>query len=366
MDNALTIVILLAIVVGVSAIAGKYAVSAPLVLIVVGIVGSYVSFVPNFELTPEIVLVGFLPPLLYAAAIRTSLIDFKANLRPIALLSVGLVLFTTVVVGFLVSALLDIPLAAGFALGAVVAPPDAVAATAIARRIGLPRRVVTILEGESLVNDATAIVTLRTSIAAISGSVSVWQVGAGFAVSAIGGVAVGLFVAFVVSKLRRRIEDELTDVAVSLLTPWLAYIPAEEIHVPGVDTHPSGVLAVVVAGIILGHRSPVIQSGSSRLFERTNWATISYVLENSVFLLIGLQIRDILNALSRSDLSGTRITVSCIAVLVTVIVVRMVWVFPTTYLPRLVPSVAASGAEWSRWRRCSCCQRRLRSARFWC
>ncbi len=342
MDTALTFVTLLAIVVGVSAIAGKRNLSAPLVLIVVGIVGSYLSFVPNFKLTPEIVLVGLLPPLLYAAAIRTSLVDFKANLRPIALLSVGLVLFTTVVVGFLVSWLLDIPLAAGFALGAVVAPPDAVAATAIARRIGLPRRVVTILEGESLVNDATAIVTLRTSIAAISGTVSVWQVGAGFLVSAVGGVAIGLFVALVIGKLRRRIEDELTDVAVSLLTPWLAYIPAEEIHVPGVDTHPSGVLAVVVAGIILGHKSPVIQSGASRLFERTNWATISYVLENSVFLLIGLQIRGILDDVSQSDLTTTRIVWSCIAVLVTVIVVRMVWVFPSTYLPRLIPRVAES------------------------
>ncbi|MRJ76596.1 Na+/H+ antiporter [Aeromicrobium sp. SMF47] len=340
MDTAFTLVTLLATVVAVSALAGKYGLSAPLVLIVVGIAGSYISVFPDYRLTPEIVLVGLLPPLLYAAAIRTSLIDFEANLRPIALLSVGLVLFTTVVVGFLVSALLDIPLAAGFALGAVVAPPDAVAATAIARRIGLPRRVVTILEGESLVNDATAIVTLRTSIAAISGSVSAWQVGAGFVVSAVGGVAIGLAVAMVVGRIRRHIQDEVTDVAVSLLTPWIAYLPAEEIHVPGLDSQPSGVLAVVVAGIILGHKSPIIQSGASRLFERTNWATISYVLENSVFLLIGLQIRTIVDDARGSDLSATRITLSCIAVLVTVIVVRMVWVFPATYLPRLIPSVA--------------------------
>lgn len=342
METALTLVTLLAIAVGVSALADRRGLSAPLVLIVVGIGGSYMPYVPDFELTPEIVLIGLLPPLLYAAAIRTSLIDFKANLRPIGLLSIGLVLFTTVIVGFLVSSLLDIPLAAGFALGAVVAPPDAVAATAIARRIGLPRRVVTILEGESLVNDATAIVTLRTSIAAISGTVSVWQVGAGFLVSAIGGVAIGLVVAFVIGKLRRRIDDELTDVAVSLLTPWIAYLPAEEIHIPGVDAQPSGVLAVVVAGIILGHKSPVIQSGASRLFERTNWATISYVLENSVFLLIGLQIRDIVDDVRASDLSAMRITLSCIAVLLTVIVVRLLWVFPATYLPRLIPSVAAA------------------------
>ncbi|MCL3817936.1 Na+/H+ antiporter [Aeromicrobium wangtongii] len=340
METALTFVTLLAIVVAVSAIADKFSMSPPLVLIVVGIIGSYLSFVPDFELTPEIVLVGLLPPLLYAAAIRTSLIDFRANLRPIALLSIGLVLFTTVVVGFLVSALLDVSLAVGFALGAVVAPPDAVAATAIARRVGLPRRVVTILEGESLVNDATAIVTLRTSIAAIAGTVSVWQIGAGFVISAVGGVLIGLAVAFGVGKLRRRIEDNQTDVAVSLLTPWVAYLPAEEIHVPGLDSQPSGVLAVVVAGVILGHKSPLIQSGGSRLFERTNWATISYVLENSVFLLIGLQIRSIVDAIGDSDLSATRITISCVAVLVAVIVLRFIWVFPATYLPRLIPRIA--------------------------
>nr|MCW2727530.1 Na+/H+ antiporter [Aeromicrobium sp.] len=341
MDTALTFVTLLAIVVAVSSVADRFKVSPPLVLIVVGIIGSYLSFVPDFELTPEIVLVGLLPPLLYAAAIRTSLIDFRANMRPIALLSVGLVLFTTVVVGFLVAALLDVPLAVGFALGAVVAPPDAVAATAIARRVGLPRRVVTILEGESLVNDATAIVTLRTSIAAIAGTVSVWQVGAGFFVSAVGGVLIGLAVAFVVGRLRRRIQDDLTDVAVSLLTPWVAYLPAEEIHIAGLDSQPSGVLAVVVAGIILGHKSPLIQSGGSRLFERTNWATISFVLENSVFLLIGLQIRSIVDALDNSELSAMRIATSCAAVLVAVIVLRFVWVFPVTYLSRLVPKVAS-------------------------
>ncbi len=250
-------------------------------------------------------LVGLLPPLLYAAAIRTSLVDFRANRRPIALLSIGLVLFTTAGVGLLVWWLLDVPLAVGFALGAVVAPPDAVAATSIARRIGLPRRVVTILEGESLVNDATAIVTLRASIAAIGGT---RQRLAGrrraSSLSAIGGVLIGVVVAIVVGKIRKLIQDDVTDVAVSLLTPWIAYLPAEEIHIPGVDGHPSGVLAVVVAGIILGHKSPLIQSASSRLFERTNWATISYVLENAVFLLIGLQVRSIVDDARRERRLG--------------------------------------------------------------
>ena len=344
MDVALTLVSLVAIAVAVSAVSERFSVAAPLGLIVVGIAGSYLPFVPEFELTPDIVLIGLLPPLLYAAAIRTSLVDFRANKRPIALLSVGLVLFTTAGVAVLVHAVLPgVGWAAAFALGAVVAPPDAVAATTIARRVGLPRRIVTILEGESLVNDATAIVALRVSIAAAGGTVSVWEVGLGFVVSALGGAVVGVLVALVVGKIRRRIDDTLTDVAFSLLTPWLAYLAAEGIHLPGLDTHPSGVLAVVVAGLLLGHKSHLIQSASSRLFERTNWATISFVLENVVFLLIGLQIRDIVDALGDDDaLSLGRVMAASVVVLVGVMVLRMVWVFPATYLPRLIPAVGRS------------------------
>ncbi len=339
MDIALTIVTIVAIAVAFSALSARYALSAPLVLIAVGICVSYLPFLPNVELTPELVLVGLLPPLLYAAAIRTSLIDFRTNKRPIALLSIGLVLFTTAGVGLLVWAMLDVPLSVGLALGAVVAPPDAVAATTIARRIGLPRRIVTILEGESLVNDATAIVTLRTAIAAIAGTVSIWEIGASFLLSAVGGVAVGLAVAFVVGKVRRLITDDITDVAVSLITPWLAYLLAEEIHLPGVEGEPSGVLAVVVAGLILGHKSPLIQSGTSRLFESTNWSTISFVLENAVFLLIGMQISSIVSDVGDSDLSPVLIASTCAAVLVAVIVLRMIWLVPVLYVPRMSQSV---------------------------
>ncbi len=339
MDVALTLVTVVAIAVAVTALTQRV-VSAPLALIVVGIAASYVPFVPDVELSPELVLIGLLPPLLYAAAIRTSLIDFRANKRPIALLSVGLVIFTTLGIGVLVHIVLPVDWPVAFAVGAVVAPPDAVAATTIARRVGLPRRVVTILEGESLVNDATAIVVLRTSIAAIAGTVSAWEVGLGFAVSAVGGTLIGLLVALVVGKIRRLVDDDLTDVALSLLTPWLAYLPAEEMRVPGVDQHASGVLAVVVAGLILGHKSPAIQSASSRLFERTNWATISFVLENSIFLLIGLQIRSIVSDLGDDDLSVARVVAASLAVLVGVIVLRAVWVFPATYLPRyMVPAI---------------------------
>jgi CPA1 family monovalent cation:H+ antiporter len=338
-EIALTLVTLIAIAIAGSVVADRYTVSTPLLLIVLGSAASFVPMVPRFELTPTIVLVGLLPPLLYASAIQTSLIDFAANRRPIALLSIGLVVFTVLGVGAVVHQLLAVSWPVAFALGAVVAPPDAVAASAVARRVGMPRRVVTILEGESLVNDATAIVTLRTAIAAMAGAVSAWQVGFGFLLSAVGGSVVGLAVALVIGKIRRRLQNDLADVAVSLLTPWIAYVLAEEVHLPGTDAHPSGVLAVVVAGLILGHKSPAIQSATSRLFERTNWATISFVLENSVFLLIGLQARSIVAGLGDEELGAGRIALIGLLVLATVIGLRMVWIYPATYLPRLIPSI---------------------------
>ena len=342
MDTALTLVVLLTIVVAVSSLASRLGISAPLVLIVFGAVVSYLPFVPDFELTPELVLIGLLPPLLYSAAIRTSLVDFREHKRAIVLLSVGLVIFTAFGIGLLMWAVLPITFAAAFALGAVVAPPDAVAATTIARRVGLPRRVVNILEGESLVNDATAIVMLRTAIAAVLGSVSLWEIGGGFILSVLGGVVIGFAIAFVVGLLRKHIHDDLTDVAVSLLTPWVAYLFAEEVRIPGVEGNPSGVLAVVVAGLILGHKSPIIQSASSRMIERTNWATISFVLENAVFLLIGMQVRSILDDLDKSELSSGLIMGAAAFALIGVIVLRIVWVIPATYLPRLIPKIARS------------------------
>jgi Na+/H+ antiporter len=338
-EIALTLVTLVAIAIAGSVIADRYAVSTPLLLIVLGAAASYVPFVPDFRLTPTIVLVGLLPPLLYAASIQTSLIDFAANRRPIALLSIGLVVFTVLGVGAVAHALLPIDWWVAFALGAVVAPPDAVASSAIARRVGMPRRIVTILEGESLVNDASAIVLLRAAIAAGAGAVTMMDLSIGFLVSALGGAAVGIVVALVVGQLRRRIKDDVTDVAISLLTPWLAYVPAEEIHIPGIDAHPSGVLAVVFAGLLLGHKSPVIQSATSRMFERTNWATLSFVLENAVFLLIGLQARDIIVILSHDEIGTGRVALVSGVVLLTVIALRMIWIYPATYLPRLIPSV---------------------------
>jgi monovalent cation/hydrogen antiporter len=205
MDVAGWLVFLVAVAAGTAALADRWQVSAPLLLALVGLAGSYVAFVPDVTLTPEIVLTGLLPPLLYTAAIRTSLIDIKANRRAIISLSLGLVVFSTFVVALVVWWLLPVPFSVAVALGAVVAPPDAVATTAIARRVGLPRQVVTILEGESLLNDATALVTLRTAIAAIAGTFSIWRVGGNFVLAAVGGAAVGVAVALALGLIRRHV-----------------------------------------------------------------------------------------------------------------------------------------------------------------
>jgi NhaP-type Na+/H+ or K+/H+ antiporter len=198
--------------------------------------------------------------------------------------------------------------------------------------VGMPRRMVTVLEGEGLVNDATALVALRSAIAATSSAVSIWGVGLSFVGTALGGVAVGLVVALVTGKLRKLIQDEITDTAVSLITPFLAYLAAEELH-------SSGVLAVVVAGLTLSHKAYLLQSASSRIFERTNWATIEFMLENTVFFLIGLQVRQIIEDAGHSGLPSGRVVLVCVAVPLTVMLVRPLWVFPMAYLPRHLPIV---------------------------
>jgi len=323
--SAFTILTLVAAVVAVTALAQRVRFPPPLALMLVGIGASYLPFLPVPTLSPGLVLYGFLPPLLYAAAIRSSVIDFREHRRPIASLSILLVVVTALGVGVITWLILPgISFAEGFALGAVVAPPDAVAATAIARSVGLPRRLVTILEGESLVNDATAITCLRVALAAAGGTVTVTTVTVGFLTAAVGGVLVGLAVAGLAVVVRRRVTTPVFDTAISLLVPFAAYLPAEAIHLLGF--HGSGVIAVVVAGLILGHKSPVIQSGQSRLSERVNWSTIQFVLENTVFLLIGLQARRIVGDLRGSNLSGTRIAGLCVAVLLGIIVLRLIWV----------------------------------------
>jgi CPA1 family monovalent cation:H+ antiporter len=323
MHVVLTLVGIVTVVIAVAGLCSRFDLPSPLLLIMVGVVGSYVPFIPDVHLEPEVVLFGLLPPLLYAAALQTSLVDFNANRRSILLLSVGLVAFTTAGVAVLVHALLpDLGWAPCFAIGAVVAPPDAIAATAIGRRIGLPRRIVTILEGESLLNDATALVALRTAI----GATVAWHVVAGdFLLAAGGGLAVGLAFFVVVGLVRRHLTDPVIDSGLSFLTPFAAYVAAEELHA-------SGVISVVVAGLLLGHKAPILQTAQSRIAERLNWRSIGFLLESSVFLLIGLQARTIIVDAVGGELTLARVLLVCGATLVAVIVLRLVWVFLARYL----------------------------------
>lgn len=323
MHVVLTLVGIVAVVLAVAGLCSRFDLPSPLVLIVVGVVGSYLPFVPDVQLEPEVVLFGLLPPLLYAASLQTSLVDFNANRRSILLLSVGLVAFTTGGVAVLVHALLpDLGWAPCFAIGAVVAPPDAVAATAIGRRIGLPRRIVTILEGESLLNDATALVALRTAIAATVA----WQVLArDFLLAAGGGLLVGLAFFLVIGVVRKQVTEPVLDTGLSFLTPFAAYVAAEEIHA-------SGVISVVVAGLLLGHKSPILQTAQSRIAERMTWRSIAFLLESGVFLLIGLQARTIIDNAVAGEVTVARILSLCGATLGAVIVLRLVWVFLARYL----------------------------------
>jgi len=338
---ALTLVAIAVVVVVIAAMSRRFGASAPLLLTAVGVVMSFVPAIPEVEVGPELILFGILPPLLYAASIRTSLVDLGANKRVIGLLSVGLVVFTAFGVALVVWTLLDVPFAAALALGGVVAPPDAVAATAVARRIGLPRRIVTILEGESLFNDATALVTVRAAILGIAGTVSMAEVGVDFLRASIGGIAVGLAVAWVLGQIRSRVNHTTTDTALSFIAPWLAYLPAEVIR-------SSGVLAVVVCGILLGHKAPVIQSAQSRTAERLNWTTIQYLLENAVFLIIGLQAHKIVTDVAASEYGLVPSIGLALAVLLAVMILRPIWVLAFGALISLAPGARRDGGYFRR------------------
>ena len=339
MELAALVVAIVLVVILVRRLTAPFGVPTPLALLVVGAVLSFVPGVPEVRLSSELVLYGLLPPLLYAAALGTSLLDVKAHRGAILSLSVGLVVFTAVGVGVVAYAMLPISFALALALGAIVAPPDAVAATSVARRIGLPRRITTILEGESLLNDATALVTLRTALAAAglfvahgvgSGGdetpeVTVASVGLDLLIASVGGVAVGVLAFFVIGLMRKHLTEVPADTALSFVAPYLAFVPAEQVGA-------SGVLAVVTAGLLLAHKAPVLQSAPSRLSERVNWSSITFVLENSVFLLIGLQIAALLDDVVNDDqLSTGRTLIVGLAVLVTCLVLRPVWMIPFTY-----------------------------------
>ena len=336
------VVAFVVVTVAITGFTGRVGWSAPIVLILVGTLVSLIPAVPHIGLDPELVLYGVIPPLLFAAAIRTSVRDVRARNDSILALSVGLVAFTVVVVGFVSWALIPaIPLAAAFALGAVVAPTDAVAVNAVAGRIPLPRRLVTVLEGESLLNDATALVALNASVVAILGVVNPWLVVGDFVLAVVGGIVVGFAVGWVLSLIRKQLKAPVLDTSLSLITPYLAFILAQSFG-------GSGVLAVVVAGLFLAYRSPSIQSAEARIAERLNWRTIDYLLQNAVFLFIGLNLVDIAKGAFAHSPGLWQTIGICFGILGTLVVSRFVWVMTLTLLYRRGPRFLR-GRSWS-WR----------------
>src|SRR2546426_5564000 len=265
----------------------------PIFLVLGGLALGFVPGMPSLQLAPDVVLVAVLPPLLYASAFFTSLRDLRANVRSISVLAVGLVIATTVAVAVVAHMAVDgLSWSAAFVLGAVVAPTDPIAATAIMRRLGVPRRVVTVVEGEALVNDGTALVLYRVAVtAAVSGAFSFWNASWHFLWSVVGGVGIGLVVGFLVAALRRRLDNPPVEVTISLMTGYLAFIPANAAGA-------SGVLAVVTAGVYLGWRTPELTSVRTRLQGEAMWEIVVFVLNALLFALVGLQLSRILDMLS--------------------------------------------------------------------
>ena len=295
-----------------------------------GVVTRLLPGLPRVELAPELVFLLFLPPLLFSAAFFTSPRDLARFARPIGMLAIGLVLATTLIVGVIVHTLAPaIPWAVAFLIGAVVSPPDAVAATSIAQRLGLPRRVVIILEGESLVNDATALVAYRLAlVAAVTGEFSLGDAAISFVVVSVGGVAIGLIAGRVIIAVLGRVEDPPVEVLLSLLAPFGCWLPAEALGL-------SGVLSVVTAGIVVGRHISRITSSDTRVLASGVWQMVVFSLTGVVFILIGLQLPTILDTLSASRSFG-ELASWAVVVAVTVILVRLAWVFPSAYLPRLL------------------------------
>lgn len=307
MDWHIIALVGLVVIIAAAVFSRRTGVATPLLLVVIGLVVGLIPQAPTIRLEPELVLAGVLPPLLYSSAVRFPVIDFRRNLRMIAWLSVVMVVLTAVVIGIVVHLIFpDIPLALGIALGAVVSPTDAIAATSIGKRLGLPHRLMTILEGESLVNDATALVTLRTALAAVAGAFSVWQAIGDFALAVLLAVLVGGAVGLVTVAIRARIVDPVVTTAISFGIPFVAYFVTEQLHA-------SGVLAVVVAGLVVGHRGMKRLSVQDRQSEETNWATIQFLLENAVFGLMGLQLPELIaEVIAGPTTVGTAVLVSLV------------------------------------------------------
>lgn len=324
-----TICLILAIYAfGLKVLGRRLGIIDPIMLVLGGLVLALIPSIPSFSIEPRLALVIFLPPVLYQAAISLSWREFKANLRSILILAVGLVLITAVAVAMVAHWLIGIPLAAAFVLGAIVSPPDAVAATAVLGKLRVPKRIVTILEGESLINDATALVFYSFAVSAVvSGTFVPTQAVWDFVWVAGAGITIGLIVAKISINIHRRMEDPQLEVLLSLTIPFISYIGAEHFHA-------SGVLAVVAAGLLRGAYSPRVLSAATRLQILNMWQVIVFTLNAIGFLLIGIELRTILAALNDSGVSSLNLAWYAFLITMVVIGVRFAVLYPAAWLPR--------------------------------
>ncbi|GAC1614501.1 MAG: Na+/H+ antiporter [Vulcanimicrobiaceae bacterium] len=332
------LIVLLTTIVVVAVIAKRLHIPYPIAFVIGGSVLAFVPSVPALQLDPDLVFLIFLPPLLYSGGWLTDWKTFRGNARPIGLLAIGLVIATTGAVAVVAHALVPgLPWASAFVLGAIVSPPDAVAASAVFERFSVPGRIVAILEGEGLVNDASALVIYRFAVAAaLTGTFSLGTASLAFVGVSLGGIAVGLAVAWLIVGLtlqlrRHDVSDALIENAVQLITPYAVYLLAELVHA-------SGVLATVAAGMYISRQSNRMFEAESRLVASSVWTLLIFLLNGLVFLLIGLQLRDIVHDPS---FAARELWIG-LAISALVIVVRLAWVYPATYLPRLLfPRIAA-------------------------
>jgi monovalent cation/hydrogen antiporter len=325
MENFKVIIFILAVLISLSALIDKLKLPYPVLLVLVGLIIGFVPVLPDLALDPDVVFLVFLPPLLYDAASRTSWHDFKTNIRPISTLGISLVFFTTTAVA--ITAYYFIPgftWPLAFLLGAIISPPDAVAATGIIKGLGLNKQVISILEGESLVNDASALIAYRYALAAtLTGSFVFWQAGLQFLFVVGGGITIGILIGYILIFIHKRIDNyPIIETCLTLLTPFLSYMTAEQFHT-------SGILAVVSTGLLIAWRSPEIFSYQTRMRTRVVWDTLIFLLNGFVFILIGLQLPGILKQLGHYKLS-TLIGYGLLVSLVTILV-RILWVFTSAW-----------------------------------